>query len=152
MEGFVVYWAFVCFVEASLYLVARRASDRGVIRRAKMLAAAALALAATPYVRVECLTIRYRTEVLPLVRRFVKEEGGDPRLLTIRVMGVQADTAEVYCIEGSAFGPGKGLGYMLTVPLGRRRLEAVRLATIVWSDQGSAEGNVFPPYWWGSML
>ena len=130
------------------YFVFRRRRQRGTSPRTSWLAVLAiLLLPLSPYAGVEVLTAALGPELLAAAQRF---EGWDARrvpVVSYKVLWAGIGEAQLYLVVPCDEPPhDEHAGYLIRLRRSGRGWSAVDSLDIVWSDCGSAEGNVFPPY------
>lgn len=119
-----------------------------------VITAALLMLPFFPYVRVAYLTAKYKDMLMPAVAGLAQEQAWTKEnpIHIVRVLAVSDRAAQVYvvgtCHGGMTAASSQLVGLDGWVLRAMKTSEGWRYQShdIVWSDCGSAEGNIFPPY------
>jgi hypothetical protein len=153
MAEFAVYWISAGMLSVITSIGILWLYQRKKKLRRTLLAVLILILLApiAPYARVTWLTWRYKTALLPAVRAAVAEINGQPLdVRACRIMAVNGMKADVFVVTPCTPLDGKRthecVGEVYTLV---RKGSAWKFSgdyRTVWSDCGSADGNLFPPY------
>lgn len=130
------------------YFVFRRRRWPRTSRRASWLAALAiLLLPLSPYAAVEVLTAALGPELVAAAQRF---EGWDARrapVVSYKVLWAGIGEAQLYMVVPCDEPPHEEhAGHVIRLRRSGRGWRALDSLDCLWSECGSAEGNVFPPY------
>ena len=111
------------------------------------LAVVLLALPLAPYAIVEAQTRIYAKSVLPAVRQAMRQIGFEDQIRDLKVLSIWRAGAKIYVVTPCM---GSTSDYRACVVELRKSGNEWKFKEgtdeIVWSDGGSAHGNIFPPY------
>lgn len=101
-----------------------------------------------PYAVVESRTAYWRASLLPATQQALAEiSGGSEPMLSFKVLSVQQNQAEVYAVTLRRNPkPLCASGLAMTLAKTAKGWQFTGNYRAVWSDCGSASGNIFPPY------
>ena len=107
-----------------------------------------LLLPLLPYVVVETQTLFLGRSVLPIARKAMRQIGYDEHVRSLRVLSSRPGWRKVYVVipctglESSGFS-----GFVIEVARANGKWGFITgTDQCIWTDCGSADGNVFPPY------
>jgi len=129
---------------------ARFAASRTTLVYGISVITALILLPLTPYALVELATTRLLPRLRPAISEAVRVIDGGNEVRDIKVLSVSTDHARIYVVTPCFIDyPVPRRGWSATLLTLRRRGDSWYFEgdyETVWSDCGSADGNVFPPY------